>query len=279
MVEFWDWARGDGRSVFRDMDPLPGAIESLRLLAIGPPHRDHHGALRLGHRRHPGVARGARGSSPARSTSWPTRPPSACDVYLDDAPHQLEALTRAHRTPPCAARWPPTTAPCRAPRMSTRGTSSGEVVASVAAAVGARAPDRRPMPTITANGIDISYTVEGQRTTPRAAPRRQLVGPRGLGAATTPVPPVVHAVPAGCPGACRARAGTPRAGWSRDLLVDDLLAYVERSGPGHVPSGRLLDGCDDRPELRHPLSGAPAERHRGGHRRGARAHARAWRAG
>ncbi len=33
MAEFWDWARGDGRSTFRDAPALPGAVEAVRRIA------------------------------------------------------------------------------------------------------------------------------------------------------------------------------------------------------------------------------------------------------
>ena len=37
MDHFWEWARGDGHSIFRDAPPMPGAIESLG--RIGRAHR------------------------------------------------------------------------------------------------------------------------------------------------------------------------------------------------------------------------------------------------
>jgi len=95
MAEFWEWARGDGRSVFRDMDPVPGAIESLRLLAME--HRiviiTARSDWAIGDTlewlaEHGVICREIHFLADKAAVS--------CDVYLDDAPHQLEALTRAH---------------------------------------------------------------------------------------------------------------------------------------------------------------------------------------
>ena len=91
MSDFWIWAQGDGHSTFRDSPALPGAIEAARRIARS--HRlvvvsskfewaipDSMGWL---------AAHGV----PAREVHflW-DKTLAACDVYLDDAPHQLEEL-------------------------------------------------------------------------------------------------------------------------------------------------------------------------------------------
>lgn len=97
MGEFWEWARDDGtgRSVFRDLAPLPGAVETLQELA-----RDHRIAIIT-----------ARYDWAIRDTlAWlsdhgilarevhflAAKQQVTCDVYLDDSPYQLAALTQAH---------------------------------------------------------------------------------------------------------------------------------------------------------------------------------------
>lgn len=100
MGSFWRWARraDDGSSIFRNLEPFPGAIESLHDLA----------------------ARGHRLVIITAKPEWavvdtlrwladhaaPTREIHVtedkheveCDVYLDDSPEQVERLTRARAT-------------------------------------------------------------------------------------------------------------------------------------------------------------------------------------
>ncbi len=97
MADFWAWARGAGRSVFRDLHPIPGAIESLRTLAA-----DHRIAIitaRYDWAISDTLAWIADHGILAREVHFVADKTSVgCDVYLDDAPHQLVALTRAHPT-------------------------------------------------------------------------------------------------------------------------------------------------------------------------------------
>jgi 5'(3')-deoxyribonucleotidase len=94
MAEFWDWARADSPSLFRDAPPIPGAIESLGRIA-----REHRLEIvsskfdwaipdSLGWLAEHGVA--------AREVHflW-DKAKAPCDVFLDDAPHQLTALVAA----------------------------------------------------------------------------------------------------------------------------------------------------------------------------------------
>ena len=97
MGEFWSWARtaGGGASIFRVLQPYHGAIEALE---------------RLG-RNHPVVIITTKPAFAIHDTyEWlaehrvPTREVHIvddkstveCDVYLDDADHNLEALVAAH---------------------------------------------------------------------------------------------------------------------------------------------------------------------------------------
>ncbi|GIU92557.1 MAG: hypothetical protein KatS3mg011_1463 [Acidimicrobiia bacterium] len=96
MGEFWEWARDHGgHSLFRHLEPYPGALETLRRLA----------------RRHDLVIVTTKPDWAIPDTySWigqheiPAREVHIteekwevpCDVYLDDAPHVLEGLI-AHR--------------------------------------------------------------------------------------------------------------------------------------------------------------------------------------
>lgn len=93
MGQFWRWARtsGDGASIFRVLDPYPGAIDALHRLAV----------------RHDLVVLTTKPRFAVDDThEWLTehRVPSTevhivddkatvdCDVYLDDADHNLEQL-------------------------------------------------------------------------------------------------------------------------------------------------------------------------------------------
>ncbi|NNE12394.1 MAG: hypothetical protein HKN41_09150 [Ilumatobacter sp.] len=98
MSEFWAWARGNGDrpSIFRHLDPYPGAVESL------------HELVRVGHRivvvtTKPRWARAdtfhwlADHGVPSDEVHIVDRKHEVdCDVYLDDAPHVLHGLVR-HR--------------------------------------------------------------------------------------------------------------------------------------------------------------------------------------
>ena len=97
MDEFWEWARtcGEGRSIFRPLHPYPGALETLTELAAAgheiiilttKPHfaiddtyewLDEHGV-------------------PAREIHiLEDKSTIECDVYVDDADHNLETLLAA----------------------------------------------------------------------------------------------------------------------------------------------------------------------------------------
>jgi 5'(3')-deoxyribonucleotidase len=93
MAEFWAWARHqDGASIFRYLEPYPGALEALHRL-----ERAGHEIVILTFK--PDWAL-------PDTFSWlgehrvPTREVHvtdhkhlvACDVYLDDAPHQLKRI-------------------------------------------------------------------------------------------------------------------------------------------------------------------------------------------
>ena len=92
MGEFWRWAgQGDGHSIFRHLDTYPGAVETLEQLSVmhdiviittKPDWAIHDTFAWLSDHR-----------IPTREVhiledKW-TVP---CDVYLDDAPHQIEAI-------------------------------------------------------------------------------------------------------------------------------------------------------------------------------------------
>lgn len=95
MREFWRWARNhEGPSVFRHLDPYPGAVETLRALNKA---------------RHDIVILTAKPNWAVHDTfQWladhriPTREVHclhdkwriACDVYLDDSPTVLDGLAR-----------------------------------------------------------------------------------------------------------------------------------------------------------------------------------------
>jgi 5'(3')-deoxyribonucleotidase len=94
MADFWDWARGDGRSVFRDLPPLPGAIEMLHELASE--HRIAIITARFDWAIADTLAWLAEHGVLAREVHFlAAKQDVACDIYLDDAPYQLEALRRA----------------------------------------------------------------------------------------------------------------------------------------------------------------------------------------
>ncbi len=98
MSEFWRWAEtcAEGRSIFHGLDPYPGAIEALDAL-----RRDGHHIVILTTKPHFSIhdtydwlARHRVPSTEIHILDDKTR--VDCDVYLDDADHNLEALVAAH---------------------------------------------------------------------------------------------------------------------------------------------------------------------------------------
>lgn len=95
MGEFWKWARDhDGHSLFRHLETYPGAVESLRELA-----RDRHDVVILTTKPpwavHDTYAWLSEHRLPTREVhiledKWTVD----CDVYLDDASHNIERLVR-----------------------------------------------------------------------------------------------------------------------------------------------------------------------------------------
>lgn len=94
MGEFWKWtAKGDDGSLFRHLDTYPDALDSLNRLArhhdivivtTKPDWAVHDTFAWISDQRIP--------TREVHITEDKWRVP--CDVYLDDAPHQLEALHR-----------------------------------------------------------------------------------------------------------------------------------------------------------------------------------------
>ncbi len=94
MREFWRWtAEGDDGSLFRHLNTYPGALEALDRLAgshdiviltTKPDWAIHDTLAWLGDRRI--LTREVH----ITEDKWKV----ACDVYLDDAPHQIKALAR-----------------------------------------------------------------------------------------------------------------------------------------------------------------------------------------
>ena len=94
MAEFWDWARDlNGATVFRHLEPYPGALEALAELD-GRGHdivvitTKPHWAISdtyawLAEHRIP---------APEVHITEDKASVQRCDVYLDDGPHNLEAL-------------------------------------------------------------------------------------------------------------------------------------------------------------------------------------------
>lgn len=96
MSEFWRWARtcGDGASLFRVLRPFDGAIDALHGLA-----RDHHVVIVT---TKPSYASsdtfawiGEHGVPTTEVHIVDDKTTVACDVYLDDGDHNLEALAVA----------------------------------------------------------------------------------------------------------------------------------------------------------------------------------------
>ncbi len=94
MGEFWEWARDhDGHTLFRHLEPYPGAIEALERLS-----RRHDVVIvttKPDWAIHDTFAWIARHRLPTREVHISDRKWEVpCDVYLDDAPHVLEGLRR-----------------------------------------------------------------------------------------------------------------------------------------------------------------------------------------
>jgi len=98
MGEFWKWARtcGEGRSLFRPLRPYPDALESLRLLR----RRGHKIVIlttKPGFAIHDTFAWLSEHEVPTTEVHiLDDKTTVACDVYLDDADHNLEALSVTH---------------------------------------------------------------------------------------------------------------------------------------------------------------------------------------
>ena len=96
MGDFWRWAADlDGASLFRHLDPYPGAVEALIGLA-----RDHHLVVITTkpvfavHDTFAWIAEHGLPTTEVHITAEKHR--VACDVYLDDAPHVLRSLVTCH---------------------------------------------------------------------------------------------------------------------------------------------------------------------------------------
>jgi 5'(3')-deoxyribonucleotidase len=91
MDEFWAWARGEGASTFRHAPPLPGAVEAARRIAAR--HRLVIVSSKFEWAITDSLAWLAEHGVPAREVQflW-DKSLARCDVYLDDAPHQLVHL-------------------------------------------------------------------------------------------------------------------------------------------------------------------------------------------
>jgi 5'(3')-deoxyribonucleotidase len=95
MDDFWGWARGDGRSVFRDLPPVEGALETLQRLARR--HRVVIVSSKFDWAVPDSLAWLAQHRVPLREVHFVWRKSRvACDIYLEDAPHQLVELVAAH---------------------------------------------------------------------------------------------------------------------------------------------------------------------------------------
>jgi 5'(3')-deoxyribonucleotidase len=100
MRAFWHWARGndDRPSIFRHLDPFPGAIDTLHrldraghdiVIVTTKPRWARVDTLRW-------LADHDLPTAEVHMTD--TKHAVACDVYLDDAPHVLRALVRHRRS-------------------------------------------------------------------------------------------------------------------------------------------------------------------------------------
>lgn len=135
MGEFWAWARQGPASVFRDLPVYPEAVATLERLAVD--HRvvvvssKHEWAICdtlawLGEQRVP---------APEVHFVW-DKPTVDCDVYLDDAPHNLEALA-ARRPEAVVCRM---VQPWNAPLPGVRDVGSWAEFAALVADLAGQAP-------------------------------------------------------------------------------------------------------------------------------------------
>ncbi len=93
MDDFWVWAQEGGRSIFRDLPPFPGAIETIARL------NDQHRVVIISSKFDWAIPDTLEWLAEHRVAAreihflW-DKTSVACDVYLEDAPHHLEALVR-----------------------------------------------------------------------------------------------------------------------------------------------------------------------------------------
>jgi hypothetical protein len=94
MVEFWAWARGEGRSTFRDAPPLPGAVDAVNRIAAR--HRLVIVSSKFPWAIPDSLAWLSDHRVRAREVHflW-DKAVAACDVYLDDATHVVRELVAA----------------------------------------------------------------------------------------------------------------------------------------------------------------------------------------
>ena len=94
MTEFWEWARGQVHSTFRDAPALPGAVEAARRIAQR--HRLVIVSSKFEWAIPDLLAWLADHAIPAREVHflW-DKSLAGCDIYLDDAPHHLRDLAAA----------------------------------------------------------------------------------------------------------------------------------------------------------------------------------------
>ncbi len=91
MDDFWGWARGNGRSVFRDLPAVDGALAALARLSSQ--HRIVIVSSKFDWAIPDSLAWLAEHRVPAREIHFLWRKSRVpCDIYLDDAPHQLAEL-------------------------------------------------------------------------------------------------------------------------------------------------------------------------------------------
>lgn len=94
MDTFWTWARAGDHSIFRDLPVMPGAVEALARLATQ--HRVVIITARFDWAIPDTLAWLAEQRIAAREIHFIEDKASVpCDVYLDDAPYQLEAFVKA----------------------------------------------------------------------------------------------------------------------------------------------------------------------------------------
>jgi 5'(3')-deoxyribonucleotidase len=92
MAAFWEWARADVPTTFRDAPALPGAVEAA--CRIAQRHRLVIVSSKFEWAIADSLAWLAEHEVPAREVHflW-DKSQAACDIYLDDAPHHLSRLS------------------------------------------------------------------------------------------------------------------------------------------------------------------------------------------